>query len=130
MPPRATVEEFDDDTDLPLAAPSLPNTGARGALLEQIGVDYAAGTGSDDDYDDDDDPPTLIPAASGTQTRAPGNMGMGGGMRPSGAPASRPGVVDVTDTTPFKKWVITPAGPDRNLTLRQVDKCIPDLHRR
>ncbi|KZV96870.1 signal recognition particle, SRP19 subunit [Exidia glandulosa HHB12029] len=96
MPPRATVEEFDDDTDLPLPTHLLPNTGARGALLEQIGVDYAAGRS---DSDDDDAPPLIPAAASSTQSRAPGNMGMGG------APTqSRPGVVDVTDVTPFKKW--------------------------
>ena len=30
------VEEFDDDTDLPLPSQPLPNTGTRGALLEEI----------------------------------------------------------------------------------------------
>lgn len=40
----AVVEEFDDDTDLPLPSRPLPNTGARGPLLEEIG--------SDDDEDD------------------------------------------------------------------------------
>lgn len=41
-----TVEDyFDDDTDIPLPSSSrhLPNTGMRGALLEEIG--------SDDDFD-------------------------------------------------------------------------------
>ena len=38
MPPKVTVEEFDDDTDLPLPTrSSLPNTGLRGAVLEEIG---------------------------------------------------------------------------------------------
>ena len=51
----ATVEEeFGDDTDLPLSS-RLPNTGTRGAILEEIDV------GSDrevDEYngDEDDDP--------------------------------------------------------------------------
>lgn len=36
----ATVEEeFDDDTDLPLLSRALPNTGARGAILEEIAID-------------------------------------------------------------------------------------------
>ena len=41
------IEEFDDDTDLPLPSRPLPNTGARGPLLEEICSD-----------DDDDDPIT------------------------------------------------------------------------
>ena len=41
----AVVEEFDDDTDLPLPNKPLPNTGARGALLEHI-------DGSDSDEED------------------------------------------------------------------------------
>ena len=38
MPPRPpTVEDaFDDETDLPLPSRALPNTGARGALLEEV----------------------------------------------------------------------------------------------
>jgi len=41
MPPRPpTVEDaFDDDTDLPLPSRALQNTGARGALLEEVGSD-------------------------------------------------------------------------------------------
>ncbi|EJD39192.1 signal recognition particle, SRP19 subunit [Auricularia subglabra TFB-10046 SS5] len=100
MPPRArvTVEEFDDDTDLPLPShAALPNTGTRGALLEQIGVDD--GHGHDSDSDDDDAPP-LVPAS-----RAPGNMGMGAGTGVSAAAGgARPNVINVTDTTPYKKW--------------------------
>jgi signal recognition particle subunit SRP19 len=46
----AIVEEFDDDTDLPLPSVSLPNTGTRGPLLEQL--DYSDGN-SDDDTDAD-----------------------------------------------------------------------------
>jgi signal recognition particle subunit SRP19 len=55
MPPRATiVEEFDDDTDLPLPSRALPNMGTRGALLEEI---------TSDDEDDMEIPmqPTLQP---------------------------------------------------------------------
>lgn len=52
------VEEFDDDTDLPLPAHLLPNTGTRGPLLEQLGYDnnntssnLANSDNSDDDMD-------------------------------------------------------------------------------
>ncbi|KAJ3569542.1 hypothetical protein NP233_g4982 [Leucocoprinus birnbaumii] len=46
----AVVEEFDDDTDLPLPTQILPNTGTRGPLLEQL--NYSDGN-SDDDTDTD-----------------------------------------------------------------------------
>jgi len=35
----AIVEEFDDDTDLPLPSMPLPNTGSRGPLLEELHID-------------------------------------------------------------------------------------------
>lgn len=41
----AVVEEFDDDTDLPLPSMPLPNTGARGPILQDMNED------SDEDYD-------------------------------------------------------------------------------
>lgn len=43
-----TIEDFDDDTDLPLPSHPLPNTGTRGPLLEQLNYD-------DDNSDDDTD---------------------------------------------------------------------------
>jgi signal recognition particle subunit SRP19 len=46
----AIVEDFDDDTDLPLPTYTLPNTGTRGPLLEQL--NYSDGN-SDDDMDMD-----------------------------------------------------------------------------
>ncbi|KAF5351033.1 hypothetical protein D9756_008414 [Leucocoprinus leucothites] len=46
----AIIEEFDDDTDLPLPSHVLPNTGTRGPLLEQL--NYSDGN-SDDDTDTD-----------------------------------------------------------------------------
>lgn len=42
----AMVEEFDDDTDLPLPSRPLPNTGAKGPLLKEI---------SSDEEDEEDD---------------------------------------------------------------------------
>ena len=37
------VEEFDDDTDLPLPSRPLPNTGTRGAILEALSDDEDEG---------------------------------------------------------------------------------------
>ena len=34
----AIVEEFDDDTDLPLPSLPLPNTGSRGPLLQELHI--------------------------------------------------------------------------------------------
>lgn len=76
------VEEFDDDTDLPLPSRSLPNTGSRGAILEEI-------ANSDDDGDggDSDEAPELLDPSA------------------VGGPALQPSVRDtrVTDITPYKK---------------------------
>ncbi|KAI0252937.1 signal recognition particle, SRP19 subunit [Lactifluus subvellereus] len=79
----AIVEEFDDDTDLPLPSRSLPHTGPRGAILEEI-VDLD----DDDDGADSDDAPELLDHSSG------------------GGPAPQPDARDgrVTDITPYKKW--------------------------
>ena len=49
--PQATiVEDFDDDTDLPLPSRPLPNTGTKGALIKSVDSDD-----SDPESDDDDD---------------------------------------------------------------------------
>ena len=40
----AIVEEFDDDTDLPLPSPPLPYTGSRGPLLQELHI-------SDDEFE-------------------------------------------------------------------------------
>ena len=40
----AIVEEFDDDTDLPLPSLPLPNTGSRGPLLQELHI-------SDDEFE-------------------------------------------------------------------------------
>lgn len=40
----AIVEEFDDDTDLPLPSQPLPNTGSRGPLLQEMDI-------SDDEFE-------------------------------------------------------------------------------
>jgi hypothetical protein len=79
----AIVEEFDDDTDLPLPSRSLPEPGLRGAILEEI-VDLD----DDDDADSDEAPaPELLDPSAG------------------GGPAPQPDARDgrVTDITPYKK---------------------------
>jgi len=80
----AIVEEFDDDTDLPLPSRLLPDTGSRGAILEEI-VD------SNDDGGDSDEAPDLLHHSA-----------MGG-------PALQPSARDtrVTDITPYKKCAQT-----------------------
>ncbi|KAI9444220.1 signal recognition particle SRP19 subunit [Lactarius indigo] len=77
----AIVEEFDDDTDLPLPSHSLPDTGSRGAIIEEI-------ADSDDGGGDSDDAPELL------------NHSTSGG--PALKPDTREGMV--TDITPYKKW--------------------------
>jgi signal recognition particle subunit SRP19 len=78
------VEEFDDDTDLPLPSRSLLDTGSRGAILEEI-VD------SNDDGGDSDEAPDLLPPSA-----------MGGSALQSSARDTR-----VTDITPYKKCAQT-----------------------
>jgi signal recognition particle subunit SRP19 len=85
MSPRAAiVEEFDDDTDLPLPSRSLPDTGSRGAIIEEV-------ANSDDDGGDSDEVPELLdhPAISGPA------------LQPSGRDTR------VTDITPYKKCAQT-----------------------
>jgi signal recognition particle subunit SRP19 len=79
----AIVEEFDDDTDLPLPSRSLPHTGSHGAIIEEI-VDS---DNDDDDREDSDEAPELLDYSA-----------MGG-------PALQPSAQDtrVTDITPYKK---------------------------
>ncbi|KIK70246.1 hypothetical protein GYMLUDRAFT_34732 [Collybiopsis luxurians FD-317 M1] len=80
-------DEFDDDTDLPLPNRSLPNTGAKGPLLQEID--------SDDDSDDLD---------LNTSQRA------GPASPPASRPQFRPDSASqlpkntVTDITPYKSW--------------------------
>ncbi|KAH9974765.1 signal recognition particle, SRP19 subunit [Lactifluus volemus] len=85
------VEEFDDDTDLPLPSRSLPDTGSHGAILEKI-VDLHIDEDDPDDDDDDD----------GGSEEAPELLAHSAG----GGPASRSDARDgrVTDITPYKMW--------------------------
>lgn len=77
----AIVEEFDDDTDLPLPHQPLPNTGSSGPLLEEIN--------SDDEYD--------LPS----QRAGPASPSSQSQFRPtSSESAGRNNTV--TDITPYK----------------------------
>lgn len=91
----AIVEEFDDDTDLPLPSRPLPNTGSRGPILSAIDSDG----GSDDDDDDDDDAPELMKPTPGPASPL-GQQGFRGNVNEGNA-----GPNVVTDITPYKKWV-------------------------
>ena len=87
MSPRRTaiVEEFDDDTDLPLPNRPLPDRGAHGPVLEELHI-------SDDEFE----PIRNAGPASPPRQRF---------QRPTGA--NEPGAsATVTDVTPYKKCVL------------------------
>ncbi|KAI0634775.1 signal recognition particle SRP19 subunit [Trametes polyzona] len=90
MPRRAAVvEEFDDDTDLPLPNKPLPNTGARGAILQEIDASDT------DEGDSDDDAPSMRQPTAGPASPSLAQF------RPSaGGDAQN----TVTDITPYKRW--------------------------
>lgn len=78
----AIVEEFDDDTDLPLPSHPLPNTGSRGPLLEEIYIS-----------DDDEYQPSQ-------------HAGPASPSRPQHDGTSRQNKNTVTDITPYKTCVV------------------------
>jgi signal recognition particle subunit SRP19 len=69
-------EEIDDDTGLTLPNRPLPNTGTRGAILEEIGIDSDR-EGDEDDGDEYDDPDFMElgtqPSATGSASRQEGS---------------------------------------------------------
>lgn len=83
----AIVEEFDDDTDLPLPSQPLPNTGSRGPLLEEIHI-------SDDEFEPSQ---RAGPASPSSQSQSRST--------PSGASWSEPPTNSVADITPYKSCV-------------------------
>ncbi|KAF8970149.1 signal recognition particle, SRP19 subunit [Flammula alnicola] len=86
----AIVEEFDDDTDLPLPSHPLPNTGSRGALLEELHI-------SDDEFE----APRAGPASPPRQQYQQGTQNSSeSGSRPAQPDPNR----QVTDITPYKSW--------------------------
>jgi len=88
----AVVEEFDDDTDLPLPSRPVLNTGPRGPLLEEIGYSDEEDSESESDYApapgqaSQSQPPSRTPNSSGQSQGAPSNT--------------------VTDITPYKTYVL------------------------
>jgi hypothetical protein len=103
-PPRtAIIEEFDDDTDLPLPSRALPNTGTHGPLLEEIFADDLGGRVEDED-DDDDDLDENFTASLHKHT--PGSASHPNPiLRPPGAGIRPDGAATVTDVTPYKSCV-------------------------
>ena len=67
-------DEFDDDTDLPLPKRTLPNTGTRGALLEEI--DLTGGSGLGGSSSSSAGPGTSRPATSGSSGIASAHPGV------------------------------------------------------
>lgn len=96
----AIVEDFDDDTDLPLPSRPLPNLGTRGAILESLDDEYDPEV---EDSDDDDVRGGNGPMPSNARSQAgpasPSQPQFRGGATTTGSD----GVV--TDITPYKKYV-------------------------
>ena len=83
----AIVEEFDDDTDLPLPSMPLPHTGSHGPILQGINDE------PDDEEDDLDLPHRAGPASPPRQPF-------------SKSPPDTEGNQRVTDITPYKSYVL------------------------
>ncbi|KAG2053149.1 signal recognition particle, SRP19 subunit [Suillus hirtellus] len=87
----AVIEEFDDDTDLPL--PSRPlNAGPRGPLLEEIGHS------DEEDSESESDDASALGQASQSQSQSSFHAPTSSGQS-LGQPSNT-----VTDITPYKKW--------------------------
>lgn len=87
----AIIEEFDDDTDLPLPSRPLLNTGTRGAILQEL-------TDEEDEDEDDSSSLTLLEPAAGSASPSQPQF------KPP-TPAERAAFGDrmVTDITPYKQ---------------------------
>lgn len=89
MSRKATiVEEFDDDTDLPLPSHPLPNTGSRGPLLEEMHI-----------FDDEFEPTQRAGSASQPSSRSQARSA------PSNSNVKLNSKNTVTDITPYKTCV-------------------------
>ena len=107
----AVVEEFDDDTDLPLPSRSLL-TNARGPLLEEIGAS--------DDGDSSDEPDEAAPGpASPSHSQAR--------PTPSLTPSAKPPSNTITDITPYKKYAC-PLSRSLTPSREQMDVHISNIH--
>ena len=83
----AVVEEFDDDTDLPLPSMPLPNTGARGPILQEL-------------HDDSDEDDHLDKSYRAGPASPPKQQPFSHQWSSSDTEGGK-----VTDTTPYKTYV-------------------------
>ncbi|KAL5476828.1 SEC65 [Sanghuangporus weigelae] len=105
---QPTIEDFDDDTDIPLPSHPLPNTGPKGALIQSVDLDSDSDQDDDDDDDDDErggEESALIP---NFKTNINPGLASPSQLPPGFGPAPPPGAGTgrgtVTDLTPYKKW--------------------------
>lgn len=90
------IEEFDDETDLPLPSRPLPNTGMRGAIIQELSDDEDSG----DDNDDNSRPGGQVVK----KAPAPGPASPSHPQSKGPTPAERAAFGDrmITDITPYK----------------------------
>jgi signal recognition particle subunit SRP19 len=112
----AIVEEFDDDTDLPLPSNPLPNTGSRGPLLQELHI-------SDDEFEAPRAGPASQSQRQPFQVTNKHQSESDSGFRPD---ATR----TVTDITPYKTYVHLNHCNSSRLIILQMDMYIPHLSRR
>lgn len=89
------IEEFDDDTDLPLPSRPLPNTGSKGALLQSV----------DSESDDDDDDPNMYGMPSNPFNPGLASPSQMGQFNIPPQMRGEEGHGRVSDLTPYKKYV-------------------------
>jgi len=92
----AIVEEFDDDTDLPLPSRALVNTGSKGAILEEIASDTEQDEGDLDDFDYDQG----VNSSTQSADAGPANVHAHQQQQSQQSGNNR----TVTDITPYKSW--------------------------
>jgi hypothetical protein len=103
----AIVEEFDDDTDLPLPSRPLPDRGMHGPVLQELHI-------SDDEFE----PTQNAGPASQPQQR----------FQPSTGADKSSASGAVTDITPYKKYVLDSFVDGRPMRLfSQMDVCLSHL---
>lgn len=113
----AIVEEFDDDTDLPLPNNPLPNTGSRGPLLEELHI-------SDDEFE----APRAGPASQ--SQRQPFQATNQRESSESDSGFRQDATRTVMDITPYKTYVHLDDFISSRLIISQMDVYIPHLSRR
>ena len=92
---QAVIEEFDDDTDLPLPNRPLPNTGSKGALLQSV----------DSDSDDDGIEEELRRMNINPYNPGPASPSQLGQFNVPSQTRGEEGQNRISDLTPYKKYV-------------------------